>query len=792
MDTFNTFFPIENRVHEVIHPVNKSIIQQKTRTLEQLHQLNKDGYNMYFAVQGYSNNTRSTENLTELRSWFVDLDLEIPKDDFRPLLKDIITNDKPSMIIETGKGFHIYWFLDEIIEKENNPNWDSQVAEFYRIENFIVENKYNLKPYCSDQGAKDKARLMRMPGSLYYKGSTESSYTTEIIYENNANTYSIAEITDLFNVPENTIIKTKVYDKMDSDDFSIKMNELYPIISRPSYIAMSQCEGVTPGMRNETLSVFAGISLYAGVPQRELTNQVIASTWLGLDKREIETIIHSAYSKGYNRFKHPWYQSLITPEEELKTREAIATVRKIKKETDRVRYDTYERELFKKYPNLKLGTNSDTVFNYKDGYYYELPREELLQMIFRSMDEDNLATFRTNSLVANKEKALKSILPLFIETEDDEKINCTNGVFDIKTMSLSEHSPDNMTLTQNNTAYNPTSECPVWIEKVSDMLDNDQDKIKNIQMFGGYCLTKSTKFHKMLVMIGEGRNGKGVIMEILKNIIGERNSSSISIKRINDKFTLSRLIGKQVNFFDETPSRQYLETDTLKSLVAGGRFDVERKGIDSFEAQLYSKCIFMVNSFPKFDDLSDGTVERLITVKFNNSYGDDNPKRDPDLVKKLIAERDGIFNWFVQGAIELFNERKGFITTDEHREQIEEIKQDSNAIRRWAHEYVSIRSFTDEELKIEETEKGIYQKVHADDLFDDFIEYANKYNKYASNTQKPLFTRHLNKIVKEQKGFIGIIRTSQKNITYYKGIIVESVVSTNILPGRAIKSNYVK
>jgi len=110
------------------------------------------------------------------------------------------------------------------------------------------------------------------------------------------------------------------------DDFSIKMNELYPIISRPSYIAMSQCEGVTPGMRNETLSVFAGISLYAGVPQRELTNQVIASTWLGLDKREIETIIHSAYSKGYNRFKHPWYQSLITPEEELKTREAIATV----------------------------------------------------------------------------------------------------------------------------------------------------------------------------------------------------------------------------------------------------------------------------------------------------------------------------------------------------------------------------------------------------------------------------------------------------------------------------------
>jgi len=226
MDTFNTFFPIENRVHEVIHPVNKSIIQQKTRTLEQLHQLNKDGYNMYFAVQGYSNNTRSTENLTELRSWFVDLDLEIPKDDFRPLLKDIITNDKPSMIIETGKGFHIYWFLDEIIEKENNPNWDSQVAEFYRIENFIVENKYNLKPYCSDQGAKDKARLMRMPGSLYYKGSTESSYTTEIIYENNANTYSIAEITDLFNVPENTIIKTKVYDKMDSDDFSIKMNEL--------------------------------------------------------------------------------------------------------------------------------------------------------------------------------------------------------------------------------------------------------------------------------------------------------------------------------------------------------------------------------------------------------------------------------------------------------------------------------------------------------------------------------------------------------------------------------------
>lgn len=792
MDTFNTFFPIENRVHEVIHPVNKSIIQQKNRTLPQLEQLNKEGYNMYFAVQGYSDTTRDTAHLCELRSWFVDLDLEIPKDEFRPLLETIITNDKPSMIIETGKGFHIYWFLDEIIEKENNTNWDNQVSDFYRIENFIVENKYNLKPYCSDQGAKDKARLMRMPGSLYYKGSTESSYTTEIIYENNANTYSISEMEQFFNVPEAPIVKQKAYDKIDSDDFSIKMNELYPITSRPSYIAMSQCEGVTPGMRNETLSVFAGISLYAGVPQQELTKQVLDNTWLGLDKREIETIVHSAYSKGYNRFKHQWYQSLITEEEELKTREAIAAVRKIKKETDKVRYDVYERELFKKYPNLKIGVNSETVYNYKDGYYYELKKEELTQMIFRSMDEDNLAVFRTNSLVANKEKALKSILPPFIEYKDNEKIFCTNGVFDLKTKSLVEHSPEVMTLSQNNTAYKIEQDCPLWLEKISEMLDGDEEKIKNIQMFGGYCLTKSTKYHKALVMIGEGRNGKGVIMEVLKDIIGERNSSSISIKKINDRFTMSRLIGKQVNFFDETPSRQLLETDTLKSLIAGGRFDVERKGIDSFESELYAKCVFLVNSFPKFDDLSDGTVARLITVKFNNTYDDDSPKRDPDLVKKLIAEREGIFSWFMQGAIELFNERNGFITTDEHREQIEEIKQDSNAIRRWVHEYVNIQKLTKEETDLENTEKGIHESILADELFDYFLEYANKYNKYASNTQKPLFTREFNKIMKEQGGFVGTRRTNEKNITYYKGVIVHRVIESNITLGRPIKSTYVK
>lgn len=808
MNTFDTFFPIKNRVHEVIHPVTKKIIQQSYKnTIHKLHDLNINGYNLYFAVQGYDEK-RLTSNLIELRSWFVDLDLEIPKDDFRPLLDEIIKNDKPSLIIETGKGFHIYWVLDEIIEKENNPNWDTQVQEFYDIENYIVEKKYNKKPYCSDLGAKDKARLMRMPGSLYYKNSTTSSFTTKIIYEDISVTYSIAEMREHWNnIEENNASKEEVhpehllqqntttktsneFSKENSDDFSKKMNELYPIISRPSYIAMSQCEGVNEGMRNETLSVFAGISLYGGVPEQELLATVKKSGWLGLEKNEINTVIHSAYKNGYNRFKHPWYKSLITHEEEEKVKEAIAKVIKIRKEIDKVRYDLYEREIFKKYPNLKLSQQNNTVYNYKDGYYYELKKEELAQMIFRSMDEDSLYGFRTNNLVANKEKALKSILPPFIESRITTNINCTNGIFDLNKQVLLPHTPEYVTLSQNNTAYVPGATCPLWIEKLNELLDNDQEKIKNIQMYGGLCLTRSSKFQKTLVLIGEGRNGKGVIMEIMKNIIGERNTSSISIKRINDRFTLSRFIGKQVNFFDETPSKQVLETDTLKSLIAGGRFDVERKGIDSFEAELYTKCIFLVNSFPKFDDLSEGTTARILSIKFNNVYNDDNPKRDNDLVEKLLLEREGIFYWFVQGAIELFNERKKFIVTEEHKEQIEEIKQDSNAIRRWVYEYMHIQQFTNEEIDIEKTEKGIHPKIYVENLYDHFIEYANKYNRYASNTQKPLFTRELNKIVKEKKGFVHSQRTNEKNITFYKGIIVEPIIQDGT-SGRGIRSNYV-
>jgi len=197
------------------------------------------------------------------------------------------------------------------------------------------------------------------------------------------------------------------------------------------------------------------------------------------------------------------------------------------------------------------------------------------------MEEDYLDLYKNIQNKNNIKSQLIASLPLFIETIDSEFINCKNGILEIKTGVLNPHTPQYMTLSRNETVYNEGATCPLWIEKINDIMENDEEKIKNLQMFGGYCLTKSTKFHKTLILIGDGRNGKGVIMETLQDIIGLQNTSKLSIRKINDKFALNKLVGKQVNFFDETPSKHFLETDVLRGIVAGGNIGVEKKGVES-------------------------------------------------------------------------------------------------------------------------------------------------------------------------------------------------------------------
>jgi len=129
--------------------------------------LDADGYDVYFALATFkTTDNRKVDNAHQLRSIFLDLDCGPSKEypsqveaiaDLRKFCKRYKL-PKP-MMVNSGRGVHVYWFLEEAISVEE---W-LPVAE-------------RIKSICASSGLKsdavvtaDAARVLRVPNTHNYK-----------------------------------------------------------------------------------------------------------------------------------------------------------------------------------------------------------------------------------------------------------------------------------------------------------------------------------------------------------------------------------------------------------------------------------------------------------------------------------------------------------------------------------------------------------------------------------------------------------------------------------------------
>ena len=130
--------------------------------------MDSDGYDVYFALATFKEEgSRKVDNVNKLQSFFLDLDCGPSKDypnqsEAIAALKSFCATTKlpRPQLINSGRGVHAYWFLDEAIVYDD---W-IQVAE-------------KLKACCATHNlladpavTADAARVLRIPGTHNYKG----------------------------------------------------------------------------------------------------------------------------------------------------------------------------------------------------------------------------------------------------------------------------------------------------------------------------------------------------------------------------------------------------------------------------------------------------------------------------------------------------------------------------------------------------------------------------------------------------------------------------------------------
>jgi putative DNA primase/helicase len=79
---------------------------------------------------------------------------------------------------------------------------------------------------------------------------------------------------------------------------------------------------------------------------------------------------------------------------------------------------------------------------------------------------------------------------------------------------------------------------------LNELWPEDADAVAALQEFCGYVLSGRTDQHKILLLVGPLRGGKGTIARILKSLVGDGNCAGPTLASLGTNFRMSPLIGK--------------------------------------------------------------------------------------------------------------------------------------------------------------------------------------------------------------------------------------------------------
>lgn len=141
---------------------------------------------------------------------------------------------------------------------------------------------------------------------------------------------------------------------------------------------------------------------------------------------------------------------------------------------------------------------------------------------------------------------------------------------------------------------------------------------------------------KYVLLLGEGRNGKGTLIKMLSGLLGEENISHVTRQHMAENNpVVTELNGKLLNLIYDGQAEYLKDTGTEKSLVAGEPVPI-RKLYESHVTIVQTNALYVeaLNNEPKSKDKSPALQKRLVRFHFPNVY-----PLNRAFEKKMLSEK---------------------------------------------------------------------------------------------------------------------------------------------------------
>ena len=234
--------------------------------------------------------------------------------------------------------------------------------------------------------------------------------------------------------------------------------------------------------------------------------------------------------------------------------------------------------------------------------------------------------------------------------EDSTIVSVNNGLLDVGRRCLLPHTPRYFNQTSVPFKYDADAPEPRrWLDFLAELWPHQPEGIDVLGEWFGYVISGRTDLHKILLMVGPTRGGKGAIARVLTAMVGRKNVAGPTLNSLGGEFGLAPLIGKPLAVISDARFAgrdASIVVERLLSISGEDTLTVNRKYKEQWSGKLPTRLHVLSNELPNLGDASTAIVGRMVLLLTTLSWLG---REDLTLEPTLGTELTGILNWALDG-----------------------------------------------------------------------------------------------------------------------------------------------
>jgi putative DNA primase/helicase len=587
--------------------------------------------NLYFGIASRDGKAGKKGNVISIPCVWAEMDYKLFPDGPEARVQQVIDKFpfKPSMIISSGDGVHLYWLLEKPVGLNSS-------ADVRKVNDWI-QLELNKLGDCKFDNIGDIPRILRLPNTRNHKYPHKP--VCEVIEIND----SVHRLDDfLRNIPDH-LKQSKVVTPKEP------LKNLYT--------------GLENGSRNTNLTRLVGSWANNGLTLDECmenARMINMRTNPPMDESEIVSTVNSILKKESAK--------TVTLLEGIHNTELGNSQRITNYFGNKIRYcGTWKKWLVwnEQYGAWQIDDN---------GQVQRLAKETIKNMFreaSKMVDSEERRNFVKWGLASESASKLQAMVRLAESGEgiaispndldlNPWLLNCSNGTIDLRAGQLKDHDKSDLITKVIPVIYDPNAKCPKWLKFLDRIMGGNQDLISFLQRAVGYALTGDIREQCFFILHGDGANGKSTFIKTIGSLLGDYAQAAsfetfLSKKQGNVvNNDIARMQGKRFISAVEAERGRTLAENIIKQVTGGDVITARFLYAEYFEFLPQFKIFLAANHKPKINCNDSAIWRRVKLIPFSEKISD--VEKIKDLDEKLKEELSGILNWSIQGCLDWQNE----------------------------------------------------------------------------------------------------------------------------------------